>query len=146
MLNAARNMAWVLMLTAGMALGGVYEDMLHAVNNDDEHTVAQLLKRGVDVNTVDANGDSLLALAARRGKLEMVKTLLDARPRVNSRNGRGETALMLAPCSSSNRTICRWPSRAAIISAVVPFSASPSTWAPRAIRMRAISMRLRAAA
>src|SRR5689334_20443815 len=96
MFKAARRIAIILLLTGGTAVAGVYEDMLHAVNNDDEQTVAQLLKRGVDVNTVDANGDSLLALAARRGKPEMVKTVLDARPRVNSRNSRGETALMLA--------------------------------------------------
>jgi ankyrin repeat protein len=89
-------MLGVLMLAAGISVAGVYEDMLHAVNNDDEQAVSQLLKRGVDVNTVDANGDSLLALAARRGKPEMMKTLLDARPRINTRNAHGETALMLA--------------------------------------------------
>lgn len=96
MLSLARWVAGALLLAAGIACAGVYEDMLHAVNNDDEDTVAQLLKRGVDVNTVDANGDSLLALAARRGKPEMMKTILDAHPRLNSRNGHGETALMLA--------------------------------------------------
>jgi len=70
--------------------------MLDAVNNDDERSVAELLKRGMDVNTVGPNGDSVLMVAARHGKPGMVKTVLDARPRINVRNAFGETALMLA--------------------------------------------------
>src|SRR5262245_57796831 len=83
--------------TATAALGAsVYEDVLHAVNNADEGTVAQLLAKGVDVNTVGPNGDSLLMIAARHGKPQMMKAILAARPRVNQRNGYGETALMMA--------------------------------------------------
>ena len=61
--------AAVLMMAAGVAAAaGAYEDMLHAVNNDDEAAVTQLLKKGMDVNTVGPHGDSLLMLAARHGK------------------------------------------------------------------------------
>jgi ankyrin repeat protein len=72
--------------------------MVHAVSNDDERTVASLLKRGVDVDTVvaDTDGATLLIVAAKTGKPAMMKTLLAAHPKVNARNGRGETALMLA--------------------------------------------------
>jgi ankyrin repeat protein len=83
-------------LPAAVGAAGVYDDLIHAVNNDDERTVAELLKRGVDVNSVGPNGDSLLMLAARHGRPPMVKLVLDAQPRVNARNAYGETALMVA--------------------------------------------------
>ena len=98
--------AWLL-IAATVAGAGVYEDMLHAVNNDDERAVGDLLKKGVDVNTVGPNGDSLLMLAVRQGKPAMVKTVLDARPRVNARNAYGETALMLAAFSGQLEEIGR---------------------------------------
>src|SRR5688572_23779454 len=87
---------WILLVACGGAAAGVYEDMIHAVNNDDDRTVADLLKRGADVNMVSPESESLLMIAARHGKPKMVKTILDRRPRVNARNAFGETALMLA--------------------------------------------------
>lgn len=78
------------------AVAGVYEDMIQAISIDDERTVAALLMRGMDVDTVGPNGDSLLILAAKQGKPGVIKTLLAARPKINARNAHGETALMLA--------------------------------------------------
>ena len=86
----------LMLLAAGTAAAGVYEDMIQALGRDDERTVASLLKRGVDVDTVAPDGSSLLMIAARSGKPPMVKTLLAARPKLNVRNPLGETALMLA--------------------------------------------------
>lgn len=90
--------AFALLAACAGAAAGVYEDMIHAVASDDERTVASLLKRGVDVDTVvaDTDGATLLIVAARAGKPAMVKTLLAAHPKVNARNARGETALMFA--------------------------------------------------
>lgn len=89
-------LAGVLLLASLAAQSDSYEDALHAVNNDDERTVAELLRRGLDVNTIGPNGDSLLMLAAKHGKPQMMKIVLDAKPRVNLRNAYGETALMMA--------------------------------------------------
>lgn len=75
---------------------GAYEDMLHAIHIDDERTMVQLLQRGMDVDTVSPRGETLLMLAAREGKPGAVKTLLAARPRLQTRNSLGESALMLA--------------------------------------------------
>ena len=79
-----------------VALAGGYEDMLDAVKKDDVRAVNQLLNRGVDVGTVDREGNSLLILAIREGSAGTLKALLAARANVNSRNALGETALMLA--------------------------------------------------
>ena len=88
--------AFLLLLACAGAAAGVYEDMIQAIGLDDERTVANLLKRGVDADTVAPDGSTLLMVAAKSGKPSMVKTLLTARPRVNARNSFGETALMLA--------------------------------------------------
>lgn len=80
----------------GAAQAGAYEDMLQAIHVDDENTVATLLRRGMDVETVNPRGETLLMLASREGKPQVVKTILAARPKLNARNPQGESALMLA--------------------------------------------------
>ncbi|MDB5865354.1 MAG: ankyrin repeat protein, partial [Betaproteobacteria bacterium] len=75
---------------------GIYDDMLHAIEIDDQRTVAELLKRGVDVDTVNPKGDTLLMIAARSGKPAVIRTILAGKPKLNARNASGETALMLA--------------------------------------------------
>lgn len=75
---------------------GAYEDMLQAIRIDDETTIAELFRRGMDVDTVSPQGETLLMLAAREGKPDVVKTILAARPRIQARNPLGESALMLA--------------------------------------------------
>jgi uncharacterized protein len=88
--------ALLLLLACASAPAGVYEDMIQAIGRDDERTVADLLKRGVDADTVTPDGSTLLMAAVKSGKPSMVKTVLAARPRINARNSLGETALMLA--------------------------------------------------
>jgi len=93
---ARAGCALALLAACAGVSAGVYEDMIHAVSNDDDRTVTSLLKRGVDVDTVAPDGNSLLMIASRSGKVSMVKALLAAHPKVNVRNSLGETALTLA--------------------------------------------------
>ena len=91
------RMAGILCLCAPAFAGaGSYEDIFRAIEIDDERGVVELLKRGVDPDTVTPKGDSILMVAARSSKPGVVKAILGARPKVNSRNANGETALMLA--------------------------------------------------
>ncbi|MBY0269269.1 MAG: ankyrin repeat domain-containing protein [Burkholderiales bacterium] len=53
---------------SGTSLAGAYEDMLQAIHLGDEKTMIQLLQRGMDVDTVNPRGETLLMLAAREGK------------------------------------------------------------------------------
>jgi uncharacterized protein len=78
------------------AKAGAYEDMLQAIHLDDEKTITELFRRGMDVDTVSPKGETLLMLAVREGKPSVVKTILAARPRLHARNPLGESALMLA--------------------------------------------------
>ena len=73
-----------------------YEDSLSSARLGDTRQLLGLLQRGIDPNTIDAQGNSLLILAAREGQLDTVKALLPFRPNVSHRNLAGDSALMLA--------------------------------------------------
>ena len=61
-----------------VALGGVvraaptYDDLIQAAESGDRATVDKLIGRGMDVNSVDKQGNTLLMLAARNGNLELI--------------------------------------------------------------------------
>jgi len=59
-----------------VAIAGAYEDMLKAVNQRDSVKVSHLLQRGMDVNTTDPMGNTLLMLAARNGDFHILEVLL----------------------------------------------------------------------
>ena len=69
-------MAWVLVLVAGLAQAGAYDDILGAANRGDSTAVIDLLKRGMDVNTADQSGSTLLMIAARNGSQALLEALL----------------------------------------------------------------------
>ena len=62
----------------------------------DAKALASLLQRGIDPDTVDAQGNTLLILAAREGKTAALEALLKYRVRIDYRNPAGDSALMLA--------------------------------------------------
>ncbi|HNQ76353.1 MAG TPA: ankyrin repeat domain-containing protein, partial [Pseudothauera hydrothermalis] len=73
-----------------------YDDALSAARLGDTRQLSALLARGLDPNTVDAQGNSLLILAAREGHVDTVASLLPYRPKLGWRNLAGDSALMLA--------------------------------------------------
>ncbi len=78
------------------ALAGVYEEILQAANTNETAKVVELLRRGMDVNTVDYQGNTLLMIAARNNNVELTRFLLENRANPERRNPYGDTALMLA--------------------------------------------------
>jgi ankyrin repeat protein len=89
-------MALCLLISTAVAQAGAYEDILSAANTDDTSTVVNLLQRGMDVNTTDQSGTTLLMIAARNDNVPLIKSLLASRANVNRRNRQGDTALLLA--------------------------------------------------
>ena len=79
-----------------IALAGAYEDMEEAMIRKDAAAIIALIDRGMDVNTVGRNGDSLLIQAIRQDMPELVDKLMGRRARLNARNRSGETALSIA--------------------------------------------------
>lgn len=72
------------------------EDILQAVEAGQTRTVAGLLDKGLDANTTDKAGYSLLMLASRFGHREMVAMLIARKADVRRRSAVGDTALMMA--------------------------------------------------
>lgn len=79
-----------------VAHAGAYEDMEAAMISRDAAAVIKLLERGMDVNTVSRQGDTLLIQAIRTDMPDLVDALLQRRARLNFRNRNGETALSIA--------------------------------------------------
>ncbi len=79
-----------------LASAGAYEDMEEAMIRGDSGTAINLIKRGVDINTVDKAGNTLLIQAVRRDVPELFDYLLLRRAKLNVRNRNGETALSIA--------------------------------------------------
>jgi uncharacterized protein len=52
--------------------------LMTAVNHNDIHAVENLIKKGADVNELDANQDAPLVIAAFKGYTEIVESLLAA--------------------------------------------------------------------
>jgi len=83
-------------LVPTFACAGAYEDMEEALLRSDSVSVIELVKRGMDVNTVDRQGNTLLIRAVRGELAELFDYLLQRRARLNLRNRSGETALSIA--------------------------------------------------
>jgi ankyrin repeat protein len=71
-------------------------DLMSAIDNDNIPAAKNLLSRGMDADSVDQMGSTLLMRASRTGSANMVEFLLQAGAKVNSRNAFGDSALMLA--------------------------------------------------
>lgn len=83
-------------LGAHAVLAGSYDDALSAASMGDPNTLVSLIRRGLDPDTVDAQGNTLLILAAREGHTATVEALVRSRARIDYRNPAGDSALMLA--------------------------------------------------
>jgi len=84
------------LLLPASATAGVYEDMEEALISGDTPWAIQLINRGMDVNSVDVLGNTLLMQTVQRSNMDFFDYLLKRRARINSRNRNGETALSLA--------------------------------------------------
>ncbi|WP_263772193.1 ankyrin repeat domain-containing protein [Propionivibrio soli] len=84
------------LLLPALASAGAYEDMEEALIRRDASAVINLINRGVDVNTVDRVGNTLLTQAIRQDIPDLFDYLMQHRARLNIRNRNGETALSIA--------------------------------------------------
>ncbi|MDO8931510.1 MAG: ankyrin repeat domain-containing protein [Rhodocyclaceae bacterium] len=84
------------LVLAQPAVAGIYDDILAAANQDDTAQVIDLLKRGMDVNTTDPSGNTLLMIAARNGNADLLDFLIGNRSNLQKRNRYGDSAVMMA--------------------------------------------------
>lgn len=91
-----RLLAGIALAASISASAGVYDDILIAAQNGDNPKVIELLRRGMDVNTSDRNGDTLVMIAARSGNGELLDFLLRSRANAVKRNKYGDSPIMAA--------------------------------------------------
>ena len=81
---------------AGVLGAQSLQDSWRAALEGDLVTVQSLIERGNSPDTSDAEGSTLLMLAARGGHAPVVEYLISRKASVNGRNKFGDTALMAA--------------------------------------------------
>ena len=90
-------LGWAVLGMAGCATAGPQEDFFVAIRRDNAGNVAQLLRRGADVNALDEKGRPGLVLALQLESLRAFGALLAAPGlKLQARTPQGETALMIA--------------------------------------------------
>jgi uncharacterized protein len=77
------------------ASGQSLEEIFKATRADDSKTVAGLLDRGMDPNSTDKEGYTLLMIAAQQGYSDLVRLLLAHKATVDRRSPFGDTALLM---------------------------------------------------
>lgn len=80
----------------GPARGQAYDDLLRLTELGDTKGVERLLDRGLDPNTADAKGNTILMIAARLGHRDLVWSLIRRKANASRRSQHGDTALMMA--------------------------------------------------
>jgi uncharacterized protein len=75
---------------------GAYDEILVAARDNRAEVVIDLVKRGMDANTSDRSGTTLLMFAARNGNDQIVEFLLSSHANLLKQNKYGDTALGLA--------------------------------------------------
>jgi len=79
------------------ASAATLDDLLSATKLGDAGEVAQLVARGMDPNSSDESGNTLLILAAREEQPKVVAELVRQRGiKLDARNAAGDSAMMLA--------------------------------------------------
>lgn len=107
MKNTLRPLIFGFALAAASSsvLAGAYDDLIAAVYRDDTHAVMDLVNRGMDVNSVDPAGNTLLHVAARNGNDALIAALIKQKANPNARNRVGDTPLALAAFNGKKAAI-----------------------------------------
>lgn len=91
--------------TTSLVQAGVYDEILFAANQGQTDQVIDLLRRGMDVNTTDQQGNTLLMIAVRTDNMNLAKFLIQNRANAQRRNSYGDNALMLAALKGQDEIV-----------------------------------------
>ncbi|XP_055954649.1 serine/threonine-protein phosphatase 6 regulatory ankyrin repeat subunit C-like [Patella vulgata] len=86
-----------MMIEAGADIHKCNNLLCRAITGEHYKMALLLIEHGIDINTVDENGDKPLARSAEKGELELMKILASHDCDINHQNLKGETALHKVP-------------------------------------------------
>jgi uncharacterized protein len=96
----------VVVVWFSLANAGSYDDFFTAVTRDDPASLQELLNRGFDPNTVNAQGLTGLYLALRDSSMKAAQVLIDwPKTNVESRTPQDESPLMMAALRGQTETV-----------------------------------------
>ncbi|MDR0770697.1 MAG: ankyrin repeat domain-containing protein [Burkholderiales bacterium] len=82
-----------------------YTQFLAAIRENRANDVTAMIKKGLDPELSDPNGEPVLLLAARHGNVDVSEALLRAGAKVDKASVYGDTALMVAALSGHRRVV-----------------------------------------
>jgi hypothetical protein len=115
-------LAVVAMAASMPVLAGAYEDILVAARDNRTETVIDFVQRGMDVNTSDVAGTTLLMYAAGNGNNDILEFLLANRANIQKKNKYGDTAIGFAALKGHLDIVRRLVKAGAVI--------NNGTWTP----------------
>ena len=96
MSKAVQAIVWALLMVAQAAHAQTLDALLKAVAEDDMTEATFYLDRGMEADTTDKDGNTLLMIASRQGHADMVTMLLERKASVARQTPAGDTALLMA--------------------------------------------------
>ena len=91
-----KSLLFLLCFAVSSAFAASYDDAIAAAKMNDASGLKKILSEGLSPNTTDAQGNSLLFLAAREGSKDAVDMILRYSPEIDAPNMAGDTALKIA--------------------------------------------------
>ena len=91
-----KNLIFLMMLVPSLMWGSAHEDMEKAIVRRDAKAIIGLINSGMDINTVDKSGNTLLIHVIRHDIPDAFEFFLQRKAHFNARNHIGESALSIA--------------------------------------------------
>ena len=113
-----------LLAVSGAGWGQTADQLLKEADKGDAKAVAALLDKGLDPNTVNNEGFTLLMIGALQGHEDMMRVVLDRKADVDRRTKNGDTAIKLA-CLKGHLGVVRL-----LVARGAQISESGSGWQP----------------
>jgi ankyrin repeat protein len=94
--KAVQIVVWALLLACQAAQGQTLDDLLKAVEEGNVKRAVFYLDRGLDPNSSDRDGNTILMIASRLGHADIASTLIARKASLSRQTRHGDTALLMA--------------------------------------------------
>src|SRR5579871_3076378 len=94
--KALQVFVWALLLIAQPIRAQSLQELLQAAEEGNVKRALFYLDRGLDPNTSDADGNTILMIACRLGHADLASTLIARKASLTRQTRAGDTALMMA--------------------------------------------------
>ncbi|CAL1546355.1 unnamed protein product [Lymnaea stagnalis] len=102
--------------------------LITAVERGDLESIQSMIDSGVDINTTNNNGETVLLLAARSGNIDVIRLLCQNKANVNKKSVLGDTPLMVAAGEGRLDIVEEFCLRSAHVNATNLKGLSPLMW------------------